>query len=394
MKCILILFTLGTIFTCTLGKSEQRRSLIFPPQARYGTFVAIAVPIDLPGKNVFVSYNFEGNFPLVKNITELTEVAFPSLPEVSRRHSRSITRELAYTALETQFRRYGMKGRECMLRNICETAETPIRDSGIIGQLTHYLFTPSASAEESLDDEYYEAEAAGIDGNCDKYLDDCPTSLFDYITQLVEIPHKAYVYFVFSTMKSKMKCFTTLLILSLVYPGTLGKLEQKRALVFPPTSLYGTFVAIAVPVDIPDKNVFVSYNIESNYSVITNITEIDEAIFPNLPIVSSRHSRSITRELAYTVLENRFSENGLNGKSCLLRNICEAAETPLHHNGVVGHLMHIVFTPSASREEGIDDAYYEAEAAGHRGDCDQYLEDCPVSLFDYITRLVELPNKL
>ncbi|XP_059062245.1 uncharacterized protein LOC131855050 [Achroia grisella] len=168
--------------------------------------------------------------------------------------------------------------------------------------------------------------------------------------------------------------------------------RQRRGLIFPPTSLYGTFVAIAVPVDIPDKNVFVSYNFESNYSVVTNITQIDEVLFPNLPIIGSRQSRSITRELAYMVLENRFKEYGMSGKACMLRNICEAAETPLHHNGLLGHIMHIIFTPSSSREEGIDDQYYAAELEGQKGNCDRYLDDCPFSLFDIITRLVEIKD--
>ncbi|XP_031763113.2 uncharacterized protein LOC113510741 [Galleria mellonella] len=172
--------------------------------------------------------------------------------------------------------------------------------------------------------------------------------------------------------------------------SSLKNERQRRGLIFPPTSLYGTFIAIAVPVDIPDKNVFVSYNFESNYSVLTNITQIDEVIYPNLPVISSRQSRSITRELAYMVLENRFKEYGMNGKECMLRNICEAAETPLHHNGLLGHIMHIIFTPSSSREEGIDDDYYEAEMEGQRGNCDRYLDDCPFSLFDVITRLVEI----
>ncbi|XP_041980632.1 uncharacterized protein LOC121734217 [Aricia agestis] len=167
---------------------------------------------------------------------------------------------------------------------------------------------------------------------------------------------------------------------------------DKRALIFPDTSLYGTFLAIAVPVDIPDRNVFVSYNFEANYSVVTNITEIDEVIFPNLPIVSSRHSRSITRQLAYTVLETSFKENGMNGKECLLRSICEAAETPLYNNGLIGDIMHIIFTPSTSREEAIDDEYYEAELNGRRGDCDEYLDDCPLSILDMITRLVEMKH--
>ncbi|XP_060804613.1 uncharacterized protein LOC132902668 [Amyelois transitella] len=167
-------------------------------------------------------------------------------------------------------------------------------------------------------------------------------------------------------------------------------IRQRRTIIFPPTSLYGVFVAIAVPLDIPDKNVFVSYNFEANYSEVTNITQIDEVLFPNLPIISSRQTRSVTRELAYTMLENRFQEYGMKGRECMLRNICEAAETPLHHNGLLGHVMHIIFTPSSSREEGIDDEYYEAEANGHNRNCDMYLDDCPYSLFDVITRLVEI----
>ncbi|CAH2267622.1 jg27894 [Pararge aegeria aegeria] len=185
-------------------------------------------------------------------------------------------------------------------------------------------------------------------------------------------------------------CIEMILFMS---PFSKGHNLEKRALIFPPTSLYGTFVAIAVPLDIPDRNVFVSYNFESNYSVVTNITQIDEVIFPNLPVIAARHSRSITRELAYTTLETKFQEHGMSGRECMLRNICEAAETPLHHNGLLGHIMHIVFTPSSSREEGLEDVYYEAEADGLRGDCDKYFDLCPYSLFDVITRLVEMQQK-
>ncbi|XP_063368159.1 uncharacterized protein LOC134656528 [Cydia amplana] len=184
-----------------------------------------------------------------------------------------------------------------------------------------------------------------------------------------------------------MKWFGAILLWSLICYSA-GDIE-KRALVFPPDSLYGTFLAIAVPIDIPDKNVFVSYNFEANYSPVTNITQIDEVIFPNLPEISRRHSRSITRELAYTVLEARFKEHGMKGKECMLRNICEAAETPLHHNGLLGHIMHIIFTPSTSREEGLSDDYYQAELDGQNQDCDKYLDLCPFSVFDVITRLVE-----
>lgn len=46
----------------------------------------------------------------------------------------------------------------------------------------------------------------------------------------------------------------------------------------------------------------------------------------------------------YCWMENTFSA-GFNGHECLLRTICEAADLPLGlHNGVLGDIMHIVFT--------------------------------------------------
>lgn len=47
------------------------------------------------------------------------------------------------------------------------------------------------------------------------------------------------------------------------------------------------------------------------------------------------------------------------------------------------------FRPSSSKEEDIDLEYYEAEARGLKGDCSKYFHDCPISLFDFVTTLVE-----
>lgn len=36
--------------------------------------------------------------------------------------------------------------------------------------------------------------------------------------------------------------------------------------------------------------------------------------------------------------------NGVNGKECMMRGICEAAETPLHEEGLIGELLHLLLT--------------------------------------------------
>lgn len=35
---------------------------------------------------------------------------------------------------------------------------------------------------------------------------------------------------------------------------------------------------------------------------------------------------------------------GINGKECLLRTICEAAESPIEHDGYFGQLIHLILT--------------------------------------------------
>lgn len=65
---------------------------------------------------------------------------------------------------------------------------------------------------------------------------------------------------------------------------------------------------------------------------------------------NSRSSKSLKREgdrsrkYAYEIVENTLDNNGRNGRECLLRSICEAAETPLQHNGLIGELWDIFLT--------------------------------------------------
>lgn len=50
-----------------------------------------------------------------------------------------------------------------------------------------------------------------------------------------------------------------------------------------------------------------------------------------------------SRKVAYKLVETVMNKEGKNGRQCLLRTICEVAETPLDHNGLIGELLHIFF---------------------------------------------------
>lgn len=48
---------------------------------------------------------------------------------------------------------------------------------------------------------------------------------------------------------------------------------------------------------------------------------------------------------AYKMLEGLSSSNGVGGKDCVLRSICESAASPISHkSGILGELVHILLT--------------------------------------------------
>ncbi|KAM0731434.1 hypothetical protein ACS0PU_002494 [Formica fusca] len=151
------------------------RSLTFPENSNMGIFVALAVPLENPLNSISLSYFFEANYVLPPNITY-----FEPWTELKRR-KRTIDRATIYRVLESKFESSGNPGRECLLRAICETSEYPLRHNGIIGDIMHVLFTPSASRHEELPRDVVEAELVGRNGSCSKYQPQCPLGLFDLI---------------------------------------------------------------------------------------------------------------------------------------------------------------------------------------------------------------------
>ncbi|XP_037083428.1 uncharacterized protein LOC119103860, partial [Pollicipes pollicipes] len=77
---------------------------------------------------------------------------------------------------------------------------------------------------------------------------------------------------------------------------------------------------------------------------------------------------------------------GLDGKACILRSICEAAEYPLENEGLLGEVLNIVLTASrTTTEDGAEQEYTQAEYQGRsQGDCYAAYPDCPVSMFNLI----------
>jgi DM4/DM12 family len=83
-----------------------------------------------------------------------------------------------------------------------------------------------------------------------------------------------------------------------------------------------------------------------------------------------------TRKIAYEIVEDILSRENKNGHECMLRTICEVAETPVNHNGLIGELMQLFFTPG--RHEKLHEDYQHARKAGlNRVNCEKLYPDCP-----------------
>lgn len=83
-----------------------------------------------------------------------------------------------------------------------------------------------------------------------------------------------------------------------------------------------------------------------------------------------------SRKMAYEVVSEILRREGKNGKECILRTICEVAEAPVNHNGLVGELIQIFFTPG--KHEKLPEEYTHARKAGLNGiDCVKLYPDCP-----------------
>lgn len=61
--------------------------------------------------------------------------------------------------------------------------------------------------------------------------------------------------------------------------------------------------------------------------------------------VYSSIKKTFTRRNIYGTLESQLFLFGLNGTACLLKTICQTSEIPIYEsNGVIGSLLHIIFT--------------------------------------------------
>lgn len=88
-------------------------------------------------------------------------------------------RAFLYEFVENYLFNFGMDGKGCLLRAICETHESPLFGYGVAGEMLELFLTPTRSPYWNRLSEYIAAEMAGKkEGDCRKFEKDCQKSLY------------------------------------------------------------------------------------------------------------------------------------------------------------------------------------------------------------------------
>ncbi|XP_001661761.2 uncharacterized protein LOC5575033 [Aedes aegypti] len=216
-------------------------------------------------------------------------------------------------------------------------------------------------------------------------------------------------------------------VLSQVTVQDATQQRQKRALIFPrgnPTR-HQLVAGFGIPVDIVLESVTAGYVFKAVYFLPWNsshwipqfLRRDEDLLFEPPEQVQSRNFVDMepgeqyrsedgngvddagwagrTRWEIYRMLETMADQKGYNGRSCLLRTICEAAEVKFSHSsGIIGELLHILLTPSTTQEATThhhDEEYRRAELVASRSSprtrlggsvCSDMYAECPFSLLD------------
>lgn len=81
------------------------------------------------------------NFKMNQQFDDLTDNEIPQLPDEHKHAFHGGERALLYTVIEDLISNFGLNGKACVLRAICEVHSKPVNRFGLIGEVFKLFFT-------------------------------------------------------------------------------------------------------------------------------------------------------------------------------------------------------------------------------------------------------------
>ncbi|EDW47846.1 GM21535 [Drosophila sechellia] len=307
--------------------------------------MAISVPIGLPHRNVFLSYNYEFNYYQPEHVYKYPPILMGQDFEDSYLTYPTTGRESKgrYCQNCTDWKIEENKNSTSSTKNSTKAASREKRGLTLMSRSVFYamlrdkLRSPSSSKDEHLPNEYYQAEWDGRGHQeCSAYTKRCDHNILDLVSV---------------------------------------SLEQALSDII--------FAAIAVPLELPHRNVFVSYNFEANYNLPTNWEKW--TIFQNGPI----ESEEVVEETDTETDAESSRKLATGCQNCTVEEENEAGgeeveETTevlpkerkvrslLTRSNIYRIFIDKLKSPSSSESEDLPLRYYQAEHDGWNGHCHVY----------------------
>ncbi|CAH1118850.1 unnamed protein product [Phaedon cochleariae] len=157
------------------------------------------------------------------------------------------------------------------------------------------------------------------------------------------------------------------------------------------TNFLQVIFGLGLPFEVDRQSVTIGTVIKGFYEVPSNSSVFTE---PS-NIIYERKKRSTSRWTIYTMLEKFFERyNGGDGKSCLLKSICEVSHSPLDDShSILAEIISAVLRPSSTIEEfdhhtNMD--YVSAEQLGiNGGNCARLYSECKLNILEQYSRFID-----
>ncbi|XP_076682217.1 uncharacterized protein LOC143376165 [Andrena cerasifolii] len=165
--------------------SRRARALVFPKPGELLLIFGLGTPLQLDRESIIIGFFSKIVYEMPSNATDYTA---PGVYYARKKKSRWDV----YKTLEKVAEIYGLGGKACLLKAICEAASAPFDGRhGLLGQLLQVFFKPSSTEEEYdeyRDREYRAAESLGgqVSGeNCHALYPECRRSVLEVFSTVI-----------------------------------------------------------------------------------------------------------------------------------------------------------------------------------------------------------------
>ncbi|XP_044761335.1 uncharacterized protein LOC123318702 [Coccinella septempunctata] len=131
-------------------------------------------------------------------------------------------------------------------------------------------------------------------------------------------------------------------------------------------------VGIGIPVDLKDATITIGSAAKAYYLLPTNTS------YPTYTTYEAKEGRSSLRQGIYNAMEDILRRYGFgDGKSCLLKLICEYATKDASKHSLISRVADVVLRPSSTVDATERNIYSSAEKMGSANiDCNYLFSEC------------------